>query len=473
VTDANIQGGLFNLPTGRVRFALGADYRYDGYDLSMDSAAIPNAQGIYDASGANASPSSSGNVDVKEGYLELLVPVLKDLPLVRSFEVDPAVRVSDYNISGVATSWKVDGNWKADNWVSLRGGFEHAIKEPSVSDLFSGLSALTLTLGTTQQGLGDPCDVNSTARKGPQGSAVRQLCIQTGVPENLIDTYTYSAPGILGGVSGNPALKPETADTITFGTVFTSNFETELFRMMKLSVDYFHIKIDSAVGEPSLTDLLQSCYNINGDNPTYSVTNPYCHLFQRVSGQGSLTNVHLETLNLASYETSGVDTQFDWRIPLEAMHLPAAAGDIGVNLAVSYTQQFKIQAFSSSASLDYVGTIGNSQIDPSAISHPKWKINTTLSYDVSELSFMFRGRFISAMANSGNVGTTTEAPGIASITYFDLSVNYQVSKNFGARFGVSNLLNTQPPVWTGFGATDPATYDTLGRRFFAGFDLKL
>jgi hypothetical protein len=35
------------------------------------------------------------------------------------------------------------------------------------------------------------------------------------------------------------------------------------------------------------------------------------------------------------------------------------------------------------------------------------------------------------------------------------------------------LLNAYPPVWTGFGATDPATYDTFGRRFFAGFTVKL
>jgi len=84
-----------------------------------------------------------------------------------------------------------------------------------------------------------------------------------------------------------------------------------------------------------------------------------------------------------------------------------------------------------------------------------------------------RARFISAMTNSGNVGVKTVAPGIGSITYFDFLGRWAPSQTFEARFGVSNLLNAYPPVWTGFGATDPATYDTLGRRFFAGFTVKL
>jgi outer membrane receptor protein involved in Fe transport len=36
------------------------------------------------------------------------------------------------------------------------------------------------------------------------------------------------------------------------------------------------------------------------------------------------------------------------------------------------------------------------------------------------------------------------------------------------RGGITNLADTQPPVWAGEGATDPALYDVLGRRYFLG-----
>jgi len=473
ITEADLQGGLFKLPAGRLRFALGVDYRYEGYDLQMDSQAIPNAQGLYEASGTPSSPPSSGHLSVREAYLELLAPIISDVPFVKSLDLDGAVRASDYTLSGEATTWKVDATWKLDNWIAFRGGFEHAIKEPSVSDLFSGLSVLTLNLGTTQQGLGDPCDINSVGRKGPNANAVRTLCLETGVPSNLIDTYTYSAGGILGGVSGNSGLQPETANTITVGTVLTPQFEPLLLQKLSATIDYYNIDVANAVGALSVTTLVQSCYNLNGQNPSYSPTNPDCLLLQRVPGQGSLTNVVLPTENLANYKTAGIDAQVDWHFPLEAIRLPPRAGDVGLNVATSYTELYKIQTLATNPAFNYVGTIGNGQIDAGAISHPRWKINTTFSYHVDDVFVSLRARFISAMSNSGNVGVTTVAPGIGSITYFDFLGKWQVSPIFEVRFGVSNLLDSFPPVWTGFGATDPATYDTFGRRFFAGFNVKV
>jgi iron complex outermembrane receptor protein len=40
------------------------------------------------------------------------------------------------------------------------------------------------------------------------------------------------------------------------------------------------------------------------------------------------------------------------------------------------------------------------------------------------------------------------------------------------RGGVNNIADEEPPVWTGFGATDPAIYDLVGRRFYLGVNVK-
>ena len=56
-------------------------------------------------------------------------------------DLDIAARYSDYALSGgKRATWKGDMNWAVRDAFRLRGGFERAIRAPSVSELFSGNS---------------------------------------------------------------------------------------------------------------------------------------------------------------------------------------------------------------------------------------------------------------------------------------------------------------------------------------------
>ena len=75
---------------------------------------------------------------------------------------------------------------------------------------------------------------------------------------------------------------------------------------------------------------------------------------------------------------------------------------------------------------------------------------------------------------------------LASQSYFDLALQWNVDKNFTIRGGVNNMFDRDPPVVSstagafpaisgpalGNGNTYPQGYDTLGRNFFVNVTAK-
>ena len=63
------------------------------------------------------------------------------------------------------------------------------------------------------------------------------------------------------------------------------------------------------------------------------------------------------------------------------------------------------------------------------------------------------------------------------MNYFDLSANYNVTKNYSFRFGIRNLFDKDPPLAVtgapfGNGNTYPVSYDALGRQLSLNFTAK-
>ena len=67
------------------------------------------------------------------------------------------------------------------------------------------------------------------------------------------------------------------------------------------------------------------------------------------------------------------------------------------------------------------------------------------------------------------------APTTPSVVYHDISGSYMINDVVTVSAGINNMFDKQPPYYTGnYSAnTDPYTYDVLGRRLFAGVNIKL
>ncbi|EJL37620.1 outer membrane cobalamin receptor protein [Caulobacter sp. AP07] len=457
VVEANVQGGLFDLPAGEVRGAFGVDYKSDSFSYVPDSLLSTG-----DVVGFNAADAIDASSDVAEIYGEVLVPVLKDLPFIRALNVNLGYRYSDYETIGGVSAYKVEGDWEVVDGVRLRGGFQRAVRAPSLGELYSPQNQSFESITE------DPCAIDSTARAGSNAAAVRSLCLAQGVPSAIIDSYTYANTQVDALVGGNSELHEETADTYSVGLVWRPRLSNPLFDRLSLAIDYYSIDIKDAIGTISAEDALQNCYSATA-NPTASTSNYYCGLFTRSAATGEVSSMSLVNLNLAEYKTSGVDFQVDWGFGLGAVGLDDKYGAISVKLIGSYLDSFRIQSLPGEDFVELKGTIGNDQVSNTAVAHPEWKLATALTYTLGPVDVGINWRHIAGMDDYADADSSVPA-----VDYFDLNGTWRVTDKYEIRGGVTNIANQDPPSFSSYvqANTDPSTYDVLGRRFYLAVKAK-
>jgi outer membrane receptor protein involved in Fe transport len=464
IVEGSLQGGLFELPAGQVRFAAGGSYRRQTYDYRPPGERVRNEVWPVQITGP-----AKGSYDVYEGYGEVFLPVLKDLPFVKELNVDLAYRYSDYNLVGSVNTYKASVDWAFIDSLRLRAGYQRAIRAPSLGELFAPPERASSGIGSTASGAGDPCDFTGRLRNAsinPNAAQVRALCIAQGIPTSVIDIFRFAGSSVSGIASGNTQLQQETADTITAGFVWDSHFQAPLLRGLRASIDYYDIDVEDAIGVITAQVGLSRCFNADGQsNPTYDPNNYYCQLTTR-NVSGGIETQRQPTLNLAAYEVSGIDFQLDWALDGGDFGMP---GDLSFNLVLSNLLNYKIQNLADAPFLDYSGTIGNAQIDAGAIGFPEWKASLSANYRVGALGLNAAYRWYDAMSNAADVGLATASqPGVKSADYLDLTGTWDFGQGTILRAGVQNVFDSEPPQWTGNGATDLALYDLLQRRYYIG-----
>lgn len=478
--EADLSGDLWQLPAGQLKFALGADYRGDSFDYQADPALNPAFDAMPSTFPADIiSPSydlissAAGSQNVREVYVELRAPLLKDKPFAKDVSVDVAGRHSQYDLFGGANTWKADLHWQATDAVAIRGGFERAFRAPSLQDLYNPIVQAQDSLTV------DPCNYDSSYRTGPNAAQVTALCAAQS-PAAASPTFSYGLQSANGIIHGNPNLKPEVADTYSLGFVLTPHFEAPMAHDLSASVDYYHIKISGAIAGETLNAIVQNCFNANGSNPSYSESNFYCQQITRDPGSGGIVLAKEFSLNVGSYLTEGVDFEAHWGFSLGDLGLPPGAGRVRLQTYVSYLRSLQITGVPGVPNIDFAGSVGDTQTvmqadgtTASDISHPKWKANTMLGYTVGPVGAALHWRYISAMQDLMD-GPGSGDPGVPAYSYFDFDLSYQVTPQIQLTGGLTNLFNKQPPRIAGAPLlTDAAAYDVMGRTYYVGVKANL
>jgi iron complex outermembrane recepter protein len=468
LVEATVQGSLFALPAGDLKFAVGAGHRRTSFDYLPDTSLRLN-----DSIGFGFSGAASGEQKVSEVFTELLVPIFKDKPFLNEVTASLGYRYSDYDLFGGQHTYKADLIWRPAGGVMFRGGYSKAIRAPSLGNLFGPTSVSQLPIGVGPSA-GDPCAVGSVFRTGSAASQVQTLCIAQGVPAALFPTYTLGSATVAGQDGSNPGLTPEKATTYSFGTVLTPKFSSPWFDRLQFSVDYYNIRLKDAIGTLLLTDILPRCFNSDGvSNPSFSLDNPFCDRITRNTTTGEISLGRQGLFNFATFTVSGIDAQINWRIAMEAFGLTADAGYLSINSAVSYLREYEVAGLLGSPTFNYAGTAGFGGVG-GGIAHPRWKTNTSLGYSNDWFSGTLTWRHISGQRHSdllANPASTT--PSISAYNYFDLNAQFEIAERFTFGLGVSNLSNKAPPFISAAPlTTDAATYDVIGRTFFASLKAK-
>ena len=458
-----VQGPLFSLPAGEVKFALLADHRRNTYDYRPDSQlASQNIEAVI------ASQPTKGEISVDELAAQIDIPLLADVPLVHKLNVGAAFRRSDYSTSGAVDSYEGDIRWEPTDGLLMRGGYQRAVRAPNIGELFAAASGSQIAFGTPPAALGDPCDVRSTARTGAGGASVRTLCLAQGIPLAVIDNYVFPTTATAGLTQGNQDLEPETADTYNFGISWSSQSSAPLLSGLSVSLDYYSIEISEVISVVPGLSALSKCYNLDGSNPSYSVDNQFCGLLTR-DANGLLQLIETPYLNLGGLKTEGVDLQLGWAFDVGNL------GTLHFDTGVGYLLDYSVQTLPGSAFQDFTDTNTIAANHTVSNTFPEWKALTSLGLTTGPFDVTVRWRYQDAMANVTSV-TTPATPGIGVATYnlFDLYAAYEVSDTWQVRFGVTNLTDEGPvTVSSSQTGTDTSVFDVLGRSYYFGMRVRM
>jgi len=443
---ASVAGDLFELPAGPVASALGVEWRREEYDSLPAEIALSGDL----AATAIAPRHTQGDFDVFEVFGEVRVPLLRDLPAIKSLAVEGAVRESEYSTIDSVVTWKGTLDWEVVDWLRVRGGVSRAIRAPNLDELFAQPSS-----GFT--GGNDPCWVTSNP-----SAAQKALCVAQGVPASEIDTFLPSASQGWNSLSGgNPNLKEEKSDATTFGIVFTPSW----FGGLAVSVDYFDIEVEGAVAQLSSQALVNSCFAV------LELNSAACQAITRLT-TGNIEQVAAPVLNVASRKVSGVDLAVSYSLDMpKFLSLPGQSAALGLQWISTWQNEDVSRTLPNLPVIDCAG-----------------KYSGTCSGDGVRITPDFRGLF-RANWHSGPLQIVTEvsiigdlelAPNaipnqngtIGQTVYVDLNAKYAFDDRVQLVVGVNNLLDKDPPLigFTGGGDsnTNIPLFDPLGRRYFAG-----
>jgi outer membrane receptor protein involved in Fe transport len=484
IWEADTQGTLFALPAGELKVALGASYRSNKYSFENDTLTTQGRSFLEQALGLYPAGNSSGEIEVKEVYGELLIPILKDIPAIQELNLELGGRISDYNTTGKSYTYKILGDWKVTDWLRLRGGYNRAERAPNIAELYlAPEQAFGISAGGDLCSRANTLPYSANPTTNPTNAArVEALCrvLMSRVGVGNGAAIYYNNPQVAGGgvvfptLAGNPNLRPETADTWTGGVVITSPFESDLFRRLRLSVDYFNIKVDDAIGEQSVDIAQRQCFD-TAFNATLDPNSPFCAGINR-NADGGLGNVIRTFFNNGRFRTSGVDVALDWQIPI-------GPGQVNFNTNFSYLIDMKSSELASLPLVDYVGTLGPSQNGLNGGSY-EYRLFTTLGYSLDGNSLALQWRYLPSVDIEGAAFPGNTFTGFPSYSLFNLLGSASVTRDVTFRFGVENLfdkapplgnINTRPNVGAGIlpgGEFRAQFYDIIGRRFYVGAKAK-
>jgi outer membrane receptor protein involved in Fe transport len=420
VVSANLQGQPVTLWAGPLSVAAGAEYRVDSIDGVADPLSQQNA--FYVFNGQNI----SGKVRVTEGYVETIVPLLKDLPLAKSLEFNGAVRETDYSLSGKVTTWKAGLVYEPDDMFRVRATRSRDIRAPNTFELFSPVTAGFTTV----------------------------IDAKTGV-ETLPHYYT----------GGNGGLKPEVGYTNTAGVVFTPG---RWLSDLSLTVDFYDITVRNVISQQGGQTILNNCEAGEAID---------CTLITR-DASGNVSSINDTYQNLNELHARGVDLEASYR-----HDLPYNLGALNFRGLATYSDALTTVSNGGATSINQAGIDGVGGV-------PHVQASTWLTWQFQPWSVTIQNRYVGGghfsplyigpdePGYSPYLKNSINNNWVSSRLYTNLSLSYSMHLHDKDELQfyavVNNLFDRNPPVDPGAAsATNSILFDAIGRAFTVGARLRL
>ena len=384
-------------------------------------------------------PFVTGKFTVKELFAETIVPLLKDLPVLRDLTFQGAVRWADYAGSGSIWSYKGGLDANLTDEVRVRGTYSHDTRAANIAERFDRTGGFTAPI---------------TDRVSP---------LPTG----------WTNPTAVTTVNGgNPDVEPEEADTVTAGLVYRPQW----LPGFDVSVDWLRVSLKGAIEQLLAQRVIDLCYQ-EGDTEQ-------CGRISRDPTSNIILFVPQTYFNLSKSYHESVDLEMGYS---HAVTIFGGGERIGARLFASYLIE------NSTTNAQGVKTDATGNL---ALQNFQKKANLTLSYTNGPFSFDMTGRWngggklgtlgslfnVDRVLNTGEVVKIWDVADntVGSSVFWDARVGYEIPVGDGKLEMFANVINAfdrdPPNVLAENIATQTlgtgGVYDVLGRRYVMGFNLK-
>jgi iron complex outermembrane recepter protein len=431
---ADITGRLFNLPAGGVNVAAGAE------SLQDQGSEIPDSLLEECLTSLRCIQPTFGRTWTDAEYLELNIPVLKDLPFAKSLSIDLANRWSQFRwqggVSGTpdagikngtsASTGRVQVRWQPVEDLVLRGSWAQGFRAPSISDLYNAG-------GASYDILQDPCAPATQNGGWVVGTPLPAGC--QGVIHSQGSTRIQTQTG------GNPLLTPEKAISRTAGFEYSPHWISDL----RFGADYYEIDLTNEIGTVPAQYILSECYDRSSPQ--------YCNLVTLTGN--AVTLIEDIEQNIGGESTSGVDVDAAYGLP------PSFLGDFSVTTNWTFVRSFIEDLPSATSSTGFESI---QELEYATVEIPKVRGVLSLNWDKADFSAVWNVTYIgkifencSALTISNGectapktIDPTTATAGVHELNttiYNDAALTYDIEPiRADVTLGIQNIFNKQFPL---------------------------
>ncbi len=288
--NAHLIGAPFNTWAGPIQMALSADWRKLAFESTADVESTTaasncgatalrfncNATGSITPQWQNAFSSRSPvSQTVKEAAIEFDAPLLKNVPLAKSLNLNGAARFTSYNTSGDYWTWKLGADWHITEDFSFRATTSSDIRAPTLNDLFQATTVVYV---------------------------------------NQRDELTGASPTVGSVNTGNPDVEAEIGRTITAGLVW----RPDSLPGFSMALDGYRIRITDAIAQlqgfnPTNQNL---CYDSGGSSIFCTLQNRplgFSRVFPNTDpAQNAIRGWRTYFANISAIETYGADMEMNY-----------------------------------------------------------------------------------------------------------------------------------------------------------------
>lgn len=448
---------ILSLPAGDVGFAAGVEWRRetisDDRDSRLDGSTTftnPVTGETFDSDimGVSATADVDAGRNIYSAYAEAIVPILADLPMVRSFNLQLAARFESYSDIGAdVLKPRIAASWHMTDWLQVRGAWSQGFRAPNLYQV----NQPEFSRFTNFQ--------EDHAR-----------CTDIGECDDR---------AVISRIKGNPDLQPEDSTNYSLGIVL----QPPVIDGLTLTLDYWKVKQSGTVGTIGRNDQIaldeymrRTQGTSNPDVVRAEVTADDIAAFAGtgIDPYGEILFVRQTFLNLQDRDVAGIDFNAVYR------GIDTSFGEFTLKFNAAYLDKYEQQPFDIFEPL-LADEVAAGNLDTSASGdlrriegRPKWRYNFTVLWDYENWGAGLSGRYVGSVIDNGvtitsESGETVPFPVPSWFTmnaFADYTFEGGALDNLRVRFGVKNLFDEEPPLFDNSAGYSSSLHSIRGREFY-------